>query len=464
MPGTGGNWLTVTPLSGATPSTLTLNVTPAGLSDGSYSSQIVLQGPSNSVTIPVGFFVFSPPPPPPPPSSIQLSPSSVSFVLEAGNGPLPIPLVVTLHPSDIAITAKTDSGGNWMSTAVFSNPSQAVIQVNATAVNLSAGTYGGTITVTSGTLAPVQIPVTLTVVAAPTAETTVTATPVSLTLTAPTGQYQTQSFTLDSGGNPVLVGLSWESLGVDEWMQPVNITSSLPVGDGRVATPVTVTVGASAGPLLPGVYRRVITVKWATGSLAIPVTFSVTASSTQPPILSAVVNAASMAPGAIAPGEIISLFGTGLGQVFINGVPAQLTYSSTTQVNVIVPDTVGAQGAATVQVVWNGIASQTWKVPLAASSPGIFTIDGSGLGQAIVRPLNSVTRGSTIQIYATGGGSPAHVTIGGIDAPAQVVTIAPGVQQFSALVPQTVTPGPAVPITLTIGGKTSSGGVTISIQ
>ena len=56
--------------------------------------------------------------------------------------------------------------------------------------------------------------------------------------------------------------------------------------------------------------------------------------------------------------------------------------------------------------------SDIWEVPLAPSSPGIFTLDTTGVGRAaalnggnsVNDPSNPVLRGTIVQIYATGEG------------------------------------------------------------
>jgi hypothetical protein len=312
IPGTGGNWLTVTPLSGTTPVTLTISANPAGLADGQYSSQIVLSGPMNTVTIPVGLEILSPPPPPPPPG-IQVSPAALSFALNAGSGPSTVPQVVTIHPNGIAFTATTQSGGDWLSTALFVNDVQTIIPVNASAVGLSAGTYQGTLTITLGMFNPVVVTVTLTVLPAPTAQTMLTATPSTVSLSVPVGQFVSQTVVLGSAGAPILFSLSVDSLGVADWLQPLFLNSSLKEADGQVATPATISVDVNASNLLPGTYHHHFVLTWATGSLTIPLTLSVTANASLPPIVAAVVDAASATAGALAPGEIIEIFGTGIG-------------------------------------------------------------------------------------------------------------------------------------------------------
>jgi uncharacterized protein (TIGR03437 family) len=144
-----------------------------------------------------------------------------------------------------------------------------------------------------------------------------------------------------------------------------------------------------------------------------------------------VLNAASFAPAGnpISPGEFISLFGTGLAAsagaaptpypstfngvtVLINGKPAPLDYVSPKQINCLVPySTTGA--TATVVVQSGGQSSNTVTVPVAATSPGIYTQDQSGGGPAavlhadysLVTPSKPALPGETVAIFLTGMGA-----------------------------------------------------------
>ena len=186
----------------------------------------------------------------------------------------------------------------------------------------------------------------------------------------------------------------------------------------------------------------------------------------------------------------------GATQVLINGKPAPLLYVSANQINAIVPYEVGASGTATIQVVSNGLPSASWGVPVAPSAPSMFAADSTGVGQAAVlnqdNSLNGSSNpagaGSVIQIFATGGGQtvpasvtgtlagnsldttalPVTVTIRGADAPVTYHGSAPGevagVLQVNAVVPPGITPGPAVPILITVGGNQSQSGATIAVE
>jgi len=232
-----------------------------------------------------------------------------------------------------------------------------------------------------------------------------------------------------------------------------------------------------------------------------------------------VANAASYATGAVAPGELISLFGSAIGpsaaasltltnpvlvsdslaglRVWFDGVPAPVLYASANQVNVVVPYEVAGQSSTTVQVEYLGALSAPMSLPVAATAPAIFTLNASGAGAGAIlnaadnsvnTPANPVSRGAWVSIFATGAGAtnPASVdgllptgpsytpnanvsvTIGGVNCPLNYEGGAPGivsgVVQINAQVPEGVTPGANVPIQIQIGTVSSQSGVTLAVQ
>src|SRR5579862_635887 len=124
------------------------------------------------------------------------------------------------------------------------------------------------------------------------------------------------------------------------------------------------------------------------------------------PVVKAVTNSASYATGGISPGELVTIWGTGLGpsagaglkldsnglvetslggtQVFINGNPAPLIYAGPGQVNAVVPYEVASSSTANVVVVYQGNPSAPLPIPIAATMPGIFTSSGTGTGQGAI--------------------------------------------------------------------------------
>ena len=226
-----------------------------------------------------------------------------------------------------------------------------------------------------------------------------------------------------------------------------------------------------------------------------------------------IVNAATSVAGGIAPNEFISIYGTGLGpssggysgpmtdlaagtQVYIGGTLAPIVYSSATQVNVLAPFAIAGTASATVQVACNGVKGNAVAVPVAGSSPGIFT-QTSGPGQAWVLnqdgTFNSSTspavRNAYITFWATGQGSvditqqdgkqptgppfpapllPVSVSLGGVKVPDNNVVfrgmVYSGEIQLNMLVPADAATGNAVSLVLTIGGASSRDGVTLAIK
>ena len=236
------------------------------------------------------------------------------------------------------------------------------------------------------------------------------------------------------------------------------------------------------------------------------------------PLIGSITGAASGIQGSVAPGEIITIHGTGLAsaqpmglmldasgsvatnyggtQVLFDGKPAPLIYSSPLQVNAIVPYEVAEQSFTNISAMYNGLSSADWGVPIRASAPSIFTLSGSGVGQAAVlnqdgsvnSSSNPAARGTVLQIFATGAGLmspaqatgsvtqsnspvpvlPVQVTIGGVDAPVQFVGAAPyevaGVLQINVIAPLAAPAGQAVPISLVIGTSQSPDGVIVVLK
>ncbi len=211
-----------------------------------------------------------------------------------------------------------------------------------------------------------------------------------------------------------------------------------------------------------------------------------------------VVNAASYRAGAVAPGELVTLFGTGFcadAQVLFDGRAAPVIYSGVTQLSVVVPYAVAGATGTRVEVDCRGVRSSAVALAVAGSTPGIFTADSSGTGQGAIlnqdgtvnAAANPAARGSIVQIFATGEGPtdppgvdgklaseplpkpvlPAAVTIGGARADVLYAGGAPGliagVLQVNARVPEGLAPGPQ-PVVLTVGTASSQRAVTVAVK
>jgi uncharacterized protein (TIGR03437 family) len=161
-----------------------------------------------------------------------------------------------------------------------------------------------------------------------------------------------------------------------------------------------------------------------------------------------VVNAANYAPitNPIAPGEIITLFGSGLApgttkapglplpttlggvQVMINGQAAPLFYVTPGQIAAQVPQAITPANNvefATVQVINNNVTSNAVTVYTNYTAPGLFSAGGNGIGPAaaqlanfsLVTSSNPAPVGSTVVFYATGLGTVSPAVADGAAAP-----------------------------------------------
>jgi sugar lactone lactonase YvrE len=138
--------------------------------------------------------------------------------------------------------------------------------------------------------------------------------------------------------------------------------------------------------------------------------------------ISAVTNGASNQTGSIAPGEVVSIYGSGLADVksvLFNGIPAPLLYTIDAQVGAVAPYGLDDQHSASRRTE-AGTTSVPVSVVLASTAPGVFTIDGSGRGQASAinqdgstnGTANPAPAGSVISLYAPGEG---QTTPAGVD-------------------------------------------------
>jgi len=239
-----------------------------------------------------------------------------------------------------------------------------------------------------------------------------------------------------------------------------------------------------------------------------------------------IVNSGSYAAGGVAPGSIISIFGTNLASqmtvasamplpttldivtsVTFNGVAAGLYFVSPDQINAEVPwnvlPTGTTSGTASVVVTTTSGASAAQTVPIAAAVPGIFTTSANGVGQAIATsytdmaiaaPASSVgtanthpvQTGSYLIVWCTGLGAvnipvangantgsqtamtvlTPTVMIGGVQASvigAGLSSQYAGEYQIGVqLAPNTPT-GAAIPLQITINGVTTANTVTIDV-
>ena len=235
-----------------------------------------------------------------------------------------------------------------------------------------------------------------------------------------------------------------------------------------------------------------------------------------------VVNAASGLAGAYSPGEIVVIYGSGIGpsstvvnqpsgglystqvagtSVTFDGHPAHILYTSATQVAAVIPYAQAAGVTSTVAVTYQG-NTITATNPTAGAAPGIFTANGTGSGQAAAvnqdgtlnGPANPARVGQYVSLYLTGEGYtnpagndgtitspsnlptpilPVYVTINGIKAAVEYAGETPdavnGLLQLNIQIPQ-IPPAQllnspvSLPVFVSIGGFPAQTGVTIAVS
>lgn len=238
-----------------------------------------------------------------------------------------------------------------------------------------------------------------------------------------------------------------------------------------------------------------------------------------PPVVSSVLNGASLTNTGLSPGEIFTIFGSALGpvngatlqldqkgnvssyldgiEVAVDGTPAPLLYVGPGQINAVAPYELANSLGHTVSVqVFDGLSQQSnsFAAPVVSSAPAMFSL-GGGQGAILNQdntvngPANPAARGSVIQIYGTGEGqtnppgvdgqiatesaaylprptASVSVTIGGVPATPAYAGAVPqsfaGFFQVNVPIPNSVKTGNQ-PVVLTIGG-TSSAPLNVAVK
>ena len=224
--------------------------------------------------------------------------------------------------------------------------------------------------------------------------------------------------------------------------------------------------------------------------------------------ISRISNNASLATGAVSAGMIVTIDGGGLGpaesiagsaddrgvllkklaetRVLFDGVEAPLVSVSDKQVIAIVPFAVDGK-TSTSLIVENGEdKSAAVVVPVVAAQPGLFTVDGSGVG-AVNSEGDAAAPGAEVTLLATGFGQTDPAGVDGLlgfaetlPVPVQAVKMffgemeaevlsASGLRDFAAgyfairvRIPEGLAAG-AVPLVLQVGEARSQRGVVIFV-
>lgn len=506
----GGNWLAIqSGGAGSTPGSIVVGlVNFANLTPGPYAGSITInsQASNSPVVVPVNLTVLTAPNLTATPASI-----SVSQIQSTISTPVQRAFVVTSSvPVNFTAVATTQNGGSaWLSV----NPAQGATPPGAVTATingggLAVGTYVGNIAITpAGGGTPVNVAVSL--VVTPPAVIVATPVPLSFTYQEGTALPASQTLALNSTGAQLSLTIGTSTLSGGSWLS---------VSPVSVATPSTIAVSVNPAGLTPASYQGSLNISASDASVA-PLVVPVMLIVTKPaPEIGSITNAASFAPGPVAPGEFVTIFGTSLGpstpanllltpsgtvdtilagtQVFFDNIAAPVIYTSGTQVSVIVPYEIARDTSATLKVEYQGIASLSQTVRVIDSSPGIFVANSSGQGAVLNQngspnsAQNPAAVGSVVSIFATGEGQtqpagtdgvinaltlplpkPAlsvSALINGQTAEVLYAGAAPGevagMLQVNVRIPANVPSGASVPVTITVGDATSQAGVTVAVK
>jgi len=441
-----------------------------------------------------------------PAPAIAVAPPSLTFQCTIG-GASPSGQTIQLTNSGGGVLNWTaTSSVSWLKVTPASGAAPSTLTVSVAVSGLAAGTYNGSIQISSAGASntPVAVSVTLTLAPPPSLAVSPQRLTFNYTVGASLPAAQSVSVMNTGGGS-----MSWTASAGANW-----VGVSPPSGTG----PATLSISVNPSGLLAGSYvgNVQITATGATGSPTAVVVTLVVQASPSAPTITAVVNAGSFQAG-ISSGAWIAIFGTNLASTirtwrsddFVNGrLPAQLDgvsamidgkpaavfFVSPTQINVQVPDD-SATGSVPVQVT-APLGTTTATAQMQPFSPGLFTFDGKYLAAQhadysfVGKPnlLSGVTTtpakpGEVIVLWGTGFGpstpaTPAGqlvtqaaplanqvtVTVGGVPVAAQWAGISgAGLWQINVQVPSGLASGDAL-VVAEVGGVQTQGGAYLTVQ
>jgi uncharacterized protein (TIGR03437 family) len=339
--------------------------------------------------------------------------------------------------------------------------------------------------------------------------------PATLTFTAanasatPTSQNLTVT---NTGGGTLNWAASATTASGGAWLTATPATGSSIAGKAGVK----ITVSANPTGLASGDYYGTVALdsSFAPNSpqvTTVRLTVTYPSASSAPQVSPAgVVHGASFTPkGPVAPGSIVSIFGTSLADhsilastlplpnqlagasVTIGGRTLPLLYVSEKQINAQLPFGLLPNVTEQLVVTRDNMISAPEQVSVVASEPGVFTVNQSGIGPAVVTAVHTdgtenpvdanhpATAGDVLVIYCTGLGEvnpravagfpiplqpesmvvdPVTATIGGINVPVQFAGATSGfvgLYQVNVAVPSGIGPSATTPLVLSQGGHAS---------
>jgi uncharacterized protein (TIGR03437 family) len=513
---------TVTAAGG--PVNLTITVDPTGLAAQDYYGSVTL-APTDQKHAPVSIAVVFNIVPAGAAAPLQVAPSGLVFTGTAGSSPAPQSFVITNFTSR-AVNYSATSSGTWFTFAPLSGTiTQSLpgkITVTPATGGLPAGVYRGSIKFSFSDLSTQTVDLLLVLSAAPSlsypadrgATSTCAATKLLPVLTSiASGSVSPVAWpslvsvqVVDDCGNPISTGSVAANFTNGD--SPIALVS---IGNGvwqgtwvpqRTSANAAVRVDARMPPSLSGTVQQ---------------TVQVAANPKVPVVAAGGILSSGDYSSPPAAGLLVSIFGSALAdgslgfssaplptqlgstQVLLGGNPLPLLYVSENQVNVLVPYESALNIALPLIVVRANATSVSVQTAVFGAQPAILSTAGNGIGQGhIYRAFSSgatladskspATAGDVLVIYAVGLGAVTPPVITGTPAPssplAQVAapvnvtigeqTVQPsfaglspgyvGLYQLNLTMPSGVTPGNQVPVIVSVGGKSSSGAITMAVK
>lgn len=471
-------WLTVSPDSGTLPATLDVRVNPTSMPVGIYNTvsiTITVAGVGSPLTVAVVLTVTNPA------STLTATPSSLTFSSPGSLGAQTITLATSSQP--ISFTAT--SGATWL-----------LLSTGGTASSTVTG-----VALSPADPASITVSVDPTQVAALTPQAAPYVAKITVVASGPAVTTKSQNITVNLTVNSLMPTIT------SVWPQTLPVggaASWVTIIGANFYSATVVEVSGVAGTLTPNILSSTqMLVQLPAAMLIAPTTLPLIASNPAPggnstanaastitvantPAIAqnGVVSAASYASDAVAPGELVTIFGTNIGpavaapmtvsngyvstslsgvSVTVDNQNAPLVYVSQNQLTIQVPyeSTTGANKNVVVTNGANPPATAT--VTINATAPGIFTANGSGTGQAAALNYNATTGlytlnsstnpiniGDIVVLYLTGEGNynPQLLT-GAVNT------------NTGFIIPTSMSPLPQLnPLpTVTIGGVDASAGV-----
>lgn len=228
-----------------------------------------------------------------------------------------------------------------------------------------------------------------------------------------------------------------------------------------------------------------------------------------------IVHAASFAPGAVAPGQIVSIFGAGLGpatavrgavdpetgllptalagaSVLLDGEPIPLLHVQESQINAQIPYEAAGRANVRLAVSYGGVTGPGAALAVSPAQPALFLIPGGKSALMLNEngrlnsPLRPARPGESVTLFGSGQGEtspPAQtgraasamdeqriedvsVSVGGRAAEVVSAGLAPGfagVFQIRARIPETVATGAETPVSIVIRGVSGPEGAVMAV-